>query len=52
MSERDKAKKILFDKLEFEGTHEVLFPTGNLSDSNAIIDTIIDAMVDFKGKKK
>ena len=51
MTDRDKAKKILFDKLKFQGTHELLFPTGKLSDHNAIIDTVIDAMVDFKVKK-
>lgn len=52
MSERDKAKKILFDKMKYQGTHELLFPNGKLSDNNALTDTIIDAMMDFKNEKK
>jgi len=49
-AERKHAKMILFEKLKFEGQHFVLFPDGELKDNNAIIDTIIDAMFEFKRK--
>ena len=49
-SKRKQAKKILFEKLKFQGHHYLLFPEGELKDDNAIIDTIIDAMFEFKRK--
>lgn len=50
--ERKKAKRILFDTLKDEGWEEVLFPTCSIKDNNAIIETVIDAMIKFKTSDK
>jgi len=48
---KKKVKKLLFDKLEFQGLHLTLFPNGKLSDSNSVIEAVVDAMIEFKGEK-
>ena len=48
---RNKAKKFLFDVLQHEGHEFVLFANGKLSDGNAIIETVIDAMIKFKNER-
>lgn len=48
---RHKAKKILYETLKSEGNEELLFPTGKISDNNALIETIIDAMIKLKNNK-
>ena len=44
---KDRAKRILFDKLMEEGWAELLFPTQKISHDNATIQIILDAMITF-----
>jgi 2-iminoacetate synthase ThiH len=45
---RKEARKILFETLKFQGSEEVLFSTGKVTDQSALIETVIDAMEKFK----
>lgn len=45
---RKKAKKILFETLKHQGAEELLFSSGKLSDESGLIETVVDAMVEFK----
>jgi len=49
---RKQAKKILFETLKYQGSEELLFSTGKITDQNSLIETVIDAMLKFKNLNK
>lgn len=48
---RKQAKKMLFDNMKKQGWHEVLFNEGKPNHSSGLIDSVIDAMMEFKFPK-
>lgn len=49
---RAKAKKILFEKMKFEGTHLLLFSNDTSNDNSALVETVVDAMIKFSNLSK
>ena len=49
---RNKARKILFDTMEYQGCQWVIFNEDEPNRNNGIIESVIDAMVKFKNLDK